>query len=132
MQNSTNVVVVTQDFEGVVFSAEKKAFSWELEESSTYWTPGHAEIVHTESLISSYLKENAPVIYSKLKTYKRQYAGFVRDGRKCAFANFFCNDHGVEWKIEELIVKDGGDCYFQIKIDLIQNRCFDLHINGQT
>ena len=132
MPNPTNMVVVTQDFEGVVFAAEKKAFHWEFEGSVTYWTPSQFEIVHAESLISSYLKEKAPAIYSKLKTYKRQYVGFVRDGRKCIYANFFCNDHRMVWKTEELIVKDGGDCYFQIKVDLTQNRCFDLHVNGEA
>ncbi len=107
MQNSSNNIIITKDFEGVVFNEEKKAFSYELQKPISYWTPGNAAILEAESLIASYFKEHAPAIYLKLKTYKRQYAGVVIDGKRCVFANFFCNDHGREWKKDEVIVQDG-------------------------
>ena len=132
MQNLSNNIIITKDFEGVVFDAEKKAFWWELEKTISYWTPGTAEIIQAESLIASYLKEHAPAIHLKLKTYKRQYAGVVIDEKRCVFANFFCKDHGREWKKDEIIVEDGGDCYFQITVDLTLKRCFNLHVNGEA
>ena len=132
MQNLSNNIIITKDFEGVVFDAEKKAFWWELQKTISYWTPGTAEIIQAESLIASYLKEHAPAIHLKLKTYKRQYAGVVIDGKRCVFANFFCKDHGREWKKDEIIVEDGGDCYFQITVDLTLKRCFNLHVNGEA
>ena len=111
MQNSSNNIV-TKDFEGVVFDAEKKAFWWELQKTISYWTPGTAEILQAESFIASYLKEHAPAIYLKLKTYKRQYAGVVIDGKQCVFANFFCNDHGRESKKERSYCRGWGRLLF--------------------
>jgi hypothetical protein len=132
MQNSSSNIIITKDFEGVVFDAKKKAFWWELQKTISYWTPGTAEIIQAESLIASYFKEHAPAIYNKLKTYKRQYSGVVIEEKRCVFANFFCKDHGREWKKDEIIVQDGGDCYFQITVDLTLKRCFNLHVNGEA
>ena len=70
MQNSSNNII-TKDFEGVVFDAEKKAFWWELQKTISYWTPGTAEILQAESFIASYLKEHARGIYKKFEDLQK-------------------------------------------------------------
>jgi flagellar basal body L-ring protein FlgH len=68
----------------------------------------------------------------KLGGFKRQYVSVINEkGGKEIWINFFCDDWGNEkWKSEILIVKDGGNCYFNIKVNLTTKTYSELRING--
>ena len=53
-------------------------------------------------------------------------------GEKVIWINCFCNDCNKNWKKEIIIVKDGGDCYFNLKINLMTKKYYDFLINGNT
>ncbi len=66
------------------------------------------------------------------KGFKRQYVPVINSaGQKEVWVNFFCYDWGTEsWKSDILIVSDGGNCYFNLKVNLETQSYSDLIING--
>lgn len=68
----------------------------------------------------------------KTKGFKRQYVPVInKDGQKEIWINFFCNDWGNEnWKSDIMEVDDGGNCYFNLKVNLETKSFSELSING--
>lgn len=63
--------------------------------------------------------------------YKRQYMAVVNKiGQKVVWVNGFCNTWNKQWKKEIVFVQDGGNCYFNIKINLTTKECFGVSVNG--
>jgi hypothetical protein len=69
---------------------------------------------------------------SELKRYKRQYFPIVNEkGEKEVWVNCFCSTWGSEkWKSEIIHVKDGGNCFFNVKINLTKQILYELSVNG--
>jgi hypothetical protein len=101
----------------------------------------HSEIQLLDSLLrycvsnynqklSSNLKSNYSIDFVKFK-YKRQYMAVVNGkGQKEVWVNGFCNTWDKQWKKEIVIVQDGGNCYFNLKINLTTKECFEVSVNG--
>jgi len=132
-------VVKTAEFEGVIIAREKasefmKAFSGIEEKES--WTPDRADVLKLEKRIESFVKKAAakrsPNLWTKLATYKRQYIGIMRNGRKVIFANFFCEAFSINWKAVPVAVEDGGDCFFNVLYDPASAAFSDFRINGEA
>jgi hypothetical protein len=70
----------------------------------------------------------------KLDRFKRQYVPIINDkGQKEVWINFFCDGFGADnWKTEIVQVEDGGNCYFNIKINLETKEYYELGINGNA
>ncbi|WP_340064426.1 hypothetical protein [Ascidiimonas aurantiaca] len=68
----------------------------------------------------------------ELKDKKRQYVPVINEkGEKEIWINFFCNDwESDDWKKDLMIVHDGGNCYFNIKVNLTNKTYSELRING--
>ena len=68
----------------------------------------------------------------KLNRFKRQYVPVInKNGEKEIWINFFCENWGSEnWKTDILIVNDGGNCYFNLKVNLTNKTYSELSING--
>ncbi|MEM6297532.1 MAG: hypothetical protein AAF740_02480 [Bacteroidota bacterium] len=66
------------------------------------------------------------------KRFKRQYVPVINsDGQKEIWINFFCSDLGSEnWKSDIMIVLDGGNCYFNLKVNLKTRSYSGLSVNG--
>ncbi len=66
------------------------------------------------------------------KGFKRQYVPVINsEGQKEIWINFFCDDWGSEnWKSELMEVDDGGNCYFNLKVNLETMTYSELYING--
>lgn len=99
------------------------------------------EIIEVDSLLktclSNYnnglvedLKENYSIDFQKYK-YKFQYVAAINNkGEKEVWVNGFCNTWDKTWKKEILHVNDGGNCYFNLKVNLNTKECFEVAVNG--
>ena len=69
-----------------------------------------------------------------LKNYKRQYVAVISsNGEKEVWVNCFCssfNSYVQNWREEIIVVQDGGNCYFNLKINLTKGEYYDFMING--
>jgi hypothetical protein len=113
-----------------------------------------SELIEIENILKTLVKENnkaqkigliehnknypenqrtTPAYELKIDGFKRQYVPIINDkGQKEVWINFFCDDTGAEeyWKTEIMIVDDGGNCYYNLKINLDTKEYYELRING--
>jgi len=68
----------------------------------------------------------------KTEGFKRQYLPVLNQkGEKEVWINFFCHDFDDDiWKTSILNVADGGNCYYNLKINLATKEVYHLRING--
>ena len=93
-----------------------------------------------EKKINKIKRENPKNKYDKnnfiidLKRYKRQYIAVANEkGEKEVWINCFCNDShnsNINWKKEILMVKGGGNCYFNVKVNLMTKNYYDFKTNN--
>jgi hypothetical protein len=65
-----------------------------------------------------------------LKSYKVQLLPGTIQGDKWVYANCFCESMGTDWTKSLLMVRDGGKCYFQVRLNLTKGEYTDFMING--
>jgi hypothetical protein len=93
------------------------------------------EEINNESIIdfNSKLSGNATAFYLKQSKYRRQYVCVInKKGQKEVFVNFFCSSFGSDWKNEIIDVKDGGNCFFNFKLNLTTRKYYDFSVNGDA
>lgn len=68
----------------------------------------------------------------ELKNYGRQYMTVISDkGDKMVYVNCFCNPTHFNYRDKGLVqVDDGGNCFFNFKVDLNRKKIFDFMENG--
>ncbi len=68
-------------------------------------------------------------IAPRLASYHRQYFGIIRGAKRHVLVNGFCQ---AEERIREqtIMVKDGGDCFFQALYDVTAKRYEWVRVNG--
>ncbi|MFT3934427.1 MAG: hypothetical protein QM726_12470 [Chitinophagaceae bacterium] len=65
------------------------------------------------------------------RKYKRQYVCAInKDGQKEVYINCFCDTFQDNWKKSLVQVDDGGNCFFNFKINLTTKKYFDFFVNG--
>jgi len=68
-----------------------------------------------------------------LARYKRQYIATINSkGEKEIWVNCFCNTHDKNWKRQRIVVRDGGNCYFNLKINLATEQYYEFMVNGEA
>ena len=68
-----------------------------------------------------------------LTRYKRQYVAVINSkGEKEVWVNCFCHTWNKNWKTNLIIVNDGGNCYFNLKINLTTGQYYELMVNGDA
>lgn len=67
-----------------------------------------------------------------LNKYHRQYVPVVAaNGERVVWVNFFCGEvTGSAWRKSIGVVDDGGNCYFQLFIEVNRREVYDLYTNG--
>ena len=126
IQPDDNILITTNEFEGVIFHDRD-------------WVPTVEEVRTLEERIDTYLSQQQAAfdgsktpIGERLPAYKRQYWGVLENEKRVIFANFFCDTLHYDWTNQEVVVDDGGDCYFQIQYDVETGTFFDLYVNGSA
>ncbi len=67
------------------------------------------------------------------KNYRKQLVVVTNNkGEKEVWVNCFCDTWDKNWKKEILLVQDGGNCYFNFKINLTTKKYYDLMVNGDA
>lgn len=132
---------VMDDQNWMIFTEEQaeemELASW-LVDSDGFWTPSVGDILNLEEKIAEYLSQNSsefyrqPPVWERLHEYRRQYIGFEHGGRQIIYGNYFCNNGGINWQQELVIVIDGGECFFQIEYDVESELFIKLLVNGEA
>jgi predicted small secreted protein len=70
--------------------------------------------------------------FINLLHYKRQFIPVINPaGEKEVWVNCFCGSMS-DWRKRAVIVDDGGNCFFNIKINLTKANWYDLMVNGSA
>ena len=68
-----------------------------------------------------------------LKRYKRQYIAVTNpNGEKEVWVNCFCTFFDYDWQHKILRARDGGNCFFNLKINLTKGVYYALDVNGEA
>jgi hypothetical protein len=129
---------------GAIISEEQvsqlKHFS---EKREKYWTPTEEDIMKAEKKSRAYLEQccvtnkyaamNIHKILAQWESYRRQYIGLIeKNGDKTIWINYFHTsflETFPDWDEHLVFVIDGGNAFFNIKVNLNTGTCYDLKIN---
>ena len=68
-----------------------------------------------------------------LQKYIRQYIAVTNNkGEKEVWINCFCGERGFGHPTEIIMTEDGGNCYFNLKINITNKHCYELRVNGKA
>lgn len=132
-------VVRGSGYEGAIFSGPPFYYG----EVDGSWRPTAEQVAELEEGLKPYLEKAVPALEMQiaggpktitggLAKYRRQYTGIVRKGRRIIYVNFFCDSFGTDWMKEQVIVMDGGSCYFQLEYDIEKKSYGALRVNGEA
>lgn len=107
------------DIEGVIVTEDDGALFIGIE---GHWTPTAAGIVDAEAAIAA---------DHGLLDHTRQYVGYIEGGERKIFVNGFCDDFGIDWQTEPVLVDDGGECYFTAVYNLDAGELERFDYNGE-
>jgi hypothetical protein len=70
-------------------------------------------------------------IDQKNRYYRRQYVCVLNnEGQKEVYLNCFCAFIRADWRKSLIVVKDGGSCFFNFKINLAKRKYYSFFVNG--
>jgi len=130
--------------ERMIFAKEAARELWagQFPPPAMFWTPDINDVLKMERELPAFLRravkkvEGAAAkpepLWKRAPAYQRQYFGMVEKGHWIVYGNFFCDAHGKDWRSQPVLVKDGGDCYFQVRYDPKTSRFFGLSVNGEA
>jgi hypothetical protein len=134
---AAGVIVHGNGFAGVIFPAEMRVLDRSREDKQMrYWTPTESDIVEAESKLVTFLQQSQirgsekNRMLKDIKSYKRQYVGILIKGEKEIFINFFCIVDDPEWTKHEVLVLDGGSCFFRVNFSMKTQMFHGLQVNG--
>jgi hypothetical protein len=107
--------------------------------SYTFFSPSIIQVEHCDSLASKYVYTNS--YNSRWNTkienyydYYRQYVGLVDSiGNRKIFIDAYCEFPYTtkdQIKRDIMLVKGGGSCYFQVKVNLESDECYEFNVNA--
>ena len=102
-----------------------------LTEYDKRYTPTKEEVEKGLNVIGVFLDEQSSI--RDLGEYKTQVIGYINNsGEKVMYVNYFCSTFGADWTKEFVSVDDGGNCFFQVKVNLDTENTFDFYVNGDA
>lgn len=93
------------------------------------------EVEKAEQIFKNYIEILDPKIVSKLNSYKRQYVGISSQGKRIIYINLVKSPthwSKQQWEKELFFHFDGGINYISVKVNIDDNFCYDLFINGEA
>jgi len=96
-----------------------------------------SEIELIKSILKTAIIEHNKTIKNNLfairpqADYKIQIVSILnRKGEKVVWVNCLCDGKGNKWRTEIIIVEDGGNWYFNLKINLTKKTFYQMLVNG--
>lgn len=126
-------------WQAVIETGEK--MDWVFGRNYKSYTPTAAEIDQAEELLSQcFAKQVSGTVNrfngKKLEDYNRQFLGGITEsGEKVIWINCLCKREDAafkDWKTRLIIVADGGNCFFNVKVNINKQVYYDLMINGNA
>jgi hypothetical protein len=128
----TTIEVEAEGVSGLIFTAEGmgELSGWT---GGARWTPSVEEALRADAIAGRCLEKEAPEVHARYGEYTRQYVGYVADGRKLVFINYFIgrNRFGY-WKEKLVRVKDGGSSFVEVRVDLGSGTCQSVFVHGEA
>lgn len=115
--------------------------NWAFGKNYKPWSPEPGDIEIAERLLKEcFDKERSgtvnPFFGKSLEDYNRQFAGAVIEGgNRVILVNCFCRSQEKtldKWREQLVLVADGGNCFFHLKVNLDTGRYYGLMVNGQA
>jgi hypothetical protein len=110
------------------------------------WKPEESDLKKVDEILSKAISDNQFYFLktkqlSEIKKNYRQYLCYINEkGEKVIYINSMCelpidydkdnNPIKFDWKNEMNRTADGGDCYWNIKINLTTNTYYEFMVNG--
>jgi hypothetical protein len=117
-------------------TSDGQQFRVVIQEERTSAPISESEIHLVDSLLQLQIEEHNrksdKSLSIDLSKYKRQYFPSIDiNGDKKVEVNCFCQVHNNDdWKKQRVQVDDGGNCYFNFKVNLRTLRVLNFYING--
>jgi hypothetical protein len=139
------VIVESGTVKGIICT-EAKSWNYVLQ-GREIWMPTVEQVLEAEAIIETFLHDNYPALGKVVRErqYFRQYVGWIGDGHKGIYCNFFCDpldpkdfeetddvearDRSSKLNCNPVQVEDGGDCFFQIYYDADERKVINLMVN---
>ena len=101
----------------------------------TFWNPTEKDLELIGSITEgAFRRETADfedAVRFDYNKYFFQIVSYVEDGKKLAYVNALCDSENLyNWKNYFYNVNDGGDCFWQVIVDLKSNTYSDFSMNG--
>ena len=85
-----------------------------------------------ENILASCVK-NANLSFELRDYFKQCIAVKNKKGEREVWINFLCHPGDIEeFKYFVIHTNDGGDCYFNVKLNLDKEECYDFWVNGHA
>lgn len=118
----------------------KDAPGWIFPKDYKSYTADESDIEAAEKLLQyAFDDQKRPTVNrvagKTLDEYNRQFVFALNDkGEKIAWINCFCKSQESDfknWNTNVVMVKDGGNCFFNAKVNLTLNTYTEFNVNGQ-
>jgi hypothetical protein len=102
------------------------------------WAPSREQLKESFLKLKNAVRRKARESGRRLEawdSYKFQYRGIIQGTKKLIYINAFCQDFwksDYSWEKSEVLVLDGGGCFFQAYYDVEAKKCTSITINGET
>jgi len=138
IENSKNLYLKTPKFSGVIF--DPNTFTERI--SISNFTPTADEIYKAEEIFNNYLKTkktdqkgvmtNTELIKPTSQYYRQYFGNIKSNGEKVIKLNCFhkIQANKFSWKLREVLVKDGGNAFFQVTVNITTGECYDFYVHG--
>lgn len=114
---------------------------WAFGRNYKKYTPTEDDIKTAEEVLKAcFIKEASgtanPFFGRKYDDYNMQFVGGeLEGGDKIIWVNCFCMAESEilkKWKTDIILVADGGNCFFNVKINLKNKEYYGLMVNGMA
>ena len=140
VDSTNNNVIETADFTGVIFGYD----IGKLSEEKDLFNPVPEEIFKAEKVFNRCLYVDrvgadsmaiVPEMIQELTVYYRQYQGYIDEkGQKHISISFFTKSSAGrrDWRKTKLAVRDGGNSFFRVTINIDTEECSYFMVNGKA
>jgi len=114
------------------FFTYDSAYYHQFSEDMTPYDLTNEDLQKIEGILASCVKD-ARLHLALSEYFKQCIAVKNKNNERVVWINFLCNPRNIEMlKYFVIYTNDGGDCFFNVKINLDKETCYDLWVNGSA